>query len=82
MALWFPSARISHIHGKPRKAGKRLVVPFFHPAAALHQQSLRDTVVEDFKKLPQFIAQASTGWKDEEEDDQNPPEDARQLSLF
>src|SRR5574341_1032990 len=71
MALWFPSARISHIHGKPRKVGKRLVVPFFHPAAALHQQSLRDTLVEDFKKLPEFITQAKANWQVEDTEDKN-----------
>jgi uracil-DNA glycosylase len=31
------------------------VVAMFHPAAALHQQSLRDTLIADFKKLPQLI---------------------------
>ncbi len=84
MGLWFPSARISAIHGQPRKVGKRLVVPFFHPAAALHQQSLRNTLIEDFKKLPEFIAQAKTNWGQEEDDtsDKQPPQEARQLSLF
>jgi uracil-DNA glycosylase len=83
MALWFPSARISHIHGKPRKVDNRLIVPFFHPAAALHQQSLRDTLIEDFKKLPEFVAQVKQNWdqEDEKPDDQ-PPQEARQLSLF
>lgn len=84
MALWFPSARISHIHGKPRKVGKRLIVPFFHPAAALHQQSLRETLLEDFKKLPEFIAQVADDWNDSAADDTDdqPPQEARQLSLF
>jgi uracil-DNA glycosylase len=84
MALWFPSARISHIHGKPRKVGKRLIVPFFHPAAALHQQSLKDTLIEDFKKLPEFVKQVESSWQEEEADkpDDQPPQDARQLSLF
>lgn len=85
MALWFPSARISHIHGKPRKDGKRLIVPFFHPAAALHQQSLRDTLIEDFKRLPEFVAQARMSWGEEEpndKQDKQPPQEARQLSLF
>src|SRR5690606_32505436 len=37
MAKWFPTARISRIHGQARKVNGRLIVPFFHPAAALHQ---------------------------------------------
>lgn len=85
MALWFPSARISHIHGKPRKVGKRLIVPFFHPAAALHQQSLRDTLLEDFKKLPEFVSQVAATWdsdSESEKPDDQPPQEAQQLSLF
>jgi uracil-DNA glycosylase family 4 len=35
MARWFPSARISRIHGQARQMGRRLIVPFYHPAAAL-----------------------------------------------
>ncbi len=82
MALWFPAARISHIHGKPRKVGKRLVIPFYHPAAALHQQSLRETLIADFKRLPQFIAEVDAGRGEADDSDQEPPHGARQLSLF
>ena len=59
MARFFPGARISAIHGQARKIDGRLVVAMFHPAAALHQQSLRDTLIEDFKKLAQLIARAN-----------------------
>jgi DNA polymerase len=59
MARYFPGAKISAVHGQARTVGGRLVVAMFHPAAALHQQSLRRTVEEDFKKLPELIAQAS-----------------------
>lgn len=58
MARYFPGARISAIHGQARRVNGRLVVAMFHPAAALHQQSLRDTLIADFKKLPQLIAAA------------------------
>jgi uracil-DNA glycosylase family 4 len=83
MARWFPSARISRIHGQPRKAGKRLIVPMYHPAAALHRGSLRQTVIDDFKKLPEFVRQVEEGWADGEDvEDDLPPEEPRQLSLF
>jgi DNA polymerase len=39
MAKYFPNARISSIHGRPKKFGGRLIVPMYHPAAALHQPS-------------------------------------------
>jgi uracil-DNA glycosylase family 4 len=58
MARYFPGARISAIHGQARLVDGRLVVAMFHPAAALHQQSLRQTLIDDFKKLPAYIARA------------------------
>jgi uracil-DNA glycosylase family 4 len=77
MARWFPNVKISAIHGQPRKFEGRLVVPMFHPAAALHQPSLRKDVEADFRKLPGILAQF------EQLDDTQPslPE-AEQLSLF
>ena len=56
MARAFPNAKISAIHGQPRKIDGIVYVPMFHPAAALHQPSLRKTVEEDFKQLPQILA--------------------------
>lgn len=58
MARFFPNAKISSLHGQARTIENRVVVAMFHPAAALHQQSLRATIVADFKKLPELIAQA------------------------
>lgn len=59
MARWFPVERISAIHGQARQFGARLVVPMFHPAAALHQPKIRPQLLEDFAKLPQLIAQTA-----------------------
>ncbi|MCC6191277.1 MAG: uracil-DNA glycosylase [Anaerolineales bacterium] len=58
MARYFPGAKVSSIHGQARVVDGRLVVAMFHPAAALHQESLRQTVIADFKKLPGYIARA------------------------
>ena len=77
MARWFPNAKISAIHGQTRKLEGRLIVPMFHPAAALHQPSLRRDVEADFKKLPEILAQF-----DQMEDSEPPPPDAQQLQLF
>jgi uracil-DNA glycosylase family 4 len=55
MARWFPKEKITNIHGKARRFGDLIVVPMYHPAAALHQHSLRRTLEEDFKKLPDYI---------------------------
>jgi hypothetical protein len=45
---FFPRARITEIHGQAKVVDGRIVVAMFHPAAALHQQSLRQTVIDDF----------------------------------
>ena len=58
MARWFPGERISKIHGNPKRDGKRLIVPMYHPAAALHQQALRGLIEADFAKLPAILADA------------------------
>ena len=40
------------MHGKAMKVKGRLIVAMYHPAAALHQQSLRATIEADFARLP------------------------------
>ena len=76
MARFFPGASISKIHGQPKRVGNVLVVPMFHPAAALHQPKWRPVVEADFKKLPGFITEAASFGE------QKPPPQAQQLSLF
>ncbi|HEX3722273.1 MAG TPA: uracil-DNA glycosylase [Nitrolancea sp.] len=67
MARWFPGERISRIHGQARRFGSFVVVPMYHPAAALHQASLRATVEADMSKLPRVIEEARQAAKAEEE---------------
>lgn len=76
MYRYFPGASISKIHGQPKRVGNTLVVPMFHPAAALHQPKWRPLVEADFKKLPGLITEA------ENYGDEAPPPQAQQLSLF
>jgi uracil-DNA glycosylase family 4 len=71
MSRWFPGERISRIHGQARKFGSFVVVPMYHPAAALHQASLRATVEADMLKLPRIIEEARQSAK--AEDDPEPP---------
>jgi DNA polymerase len=58
MSRYFPGQAISKIHGQPRKIGDVTIVPMYHPAAALHQGSLRKTIEYDFSKLPGLVAEA------------------------
>jgi uracil-DNA glycosylase len=57
MARWFPGGRISQIHGQPKLADGRIIVPMYHPAAALHQAALKATIEADFLKLPRILAE-------------------------
>jgi len=78
MARYLPSARISAVHGQARTVNGRLVVPMFHPAAALHQPSLRRSIEEDFARLPDIIRRAQQIRPPEEE----PPAQPQQLNLL
>jgi len=74
LARYFPSDSIGKVHGKPRKSGGVVLYPMYHPAAALHQGSLRRTIETDMLRIPQILAQG-----------RDLPEDAvesHQLSLF
>ena len=81
MARWFPGERISKIHGQPKRDGRRLIVPMYHPAAALHQSALRSAIEEDFAKLPKLLADAARErLKGDSED--RPDESHDQMKLF
>ena len=77
MAKFFPGASISRVHGQPAKRGDRLFLPMFHPAAALHQPRYRALIEQDFRKIPDILAELS----DLPEDDALPTQ-GEQLSLF
>ncbi len=61
MARFFPGETISRIHGRPRREGGRAYLAMYHPAAALHQQSLRQTIQADMLKIPALLAEAAPG---------------------
>jgi len=83
MAKFLPNAKISQVHGQPVRVKGRLIVPMYHPAAALHQPSLRSTVEGDFNRLPELIAQAGEAPEYiEQETNNNSNEEPKQLSLF
>jgi DNA polymerase len=58
MGLFFKGAKITQIHGQMRKVDDRFVIAMFHPAAALHQLSLKSTIMADFAKLPELLKEA------------------------
>ncbi|MBX5450429.1 uracil-DNA glycosylase [Thermogemmatispora sp.] len=58
MAKFFGTAKISAIHGKAQKKDGYICMAMYHPAAGLHQASLKETIRQDFKKLPVVLAEA------------------------
>jgi DNA polymerase len=89
MGKFLPNTRISEIHGQPVWVNDRLIVPMYHPAAALHQPSLKPVVIADFKRLPAAIASARAAGKNipaqpaaTVEGLVRKEEDPEQLSLF
>jgi DNA polymerase len=51
---------ISKIHGKPLKKRSGIVyLPLYHPAAALHNGGLRQTLLNDFAKIPTILKKIS-----------------------
>lgn len=49
------SGGISNSHGKIYNAENISIVPLYHPAAAIYNQHLKETLLEDFKILKRFI---------------------------
>ena len=58
MARWFPGKTISRIHGQPQRFGDRMVMPMFHPAAALRRGDLRSVIAADFARIPALLEEA------------------------
>lgn len=93
MGNYIKKGKISVIHGRPITVNGRLIVPMYHPAAALHQPSLRSVLLEDFAKLPGMIMKAEEMHKNDikisepaqlynEEDREVKRDNTQQLNLF
>ena len=47
-----PNLKISAVHGQPKRNAKgQVVIPMYHPAAALYSGNLRPVLFEDFKRV-------------------------------
>jgi uracil-DNA glycosylase family 4 len=56
MAKYFPGKSISKIHGTAVKRDGMIYFAMYHPAAALHQGSLRQDIEADMQKIPKLLA--------------------------
>ena len=59
MEYFLPDMRISQIHGQPKRIqfgdDKLVIIPLYHPAAALYNGSMRQTLIDDFLMVPKII---------------------------
>ncbi len=78
MAKFFPGAKISQIHGQAKLQNGHMVVAMYHPAAALHQAALKQTVPAALAEARRLAAEGKLGQPKPKSDEQ-PPE---QLTLF
>ncbi len=88
MTKFFGAEKISAIHGRARKRDGYICIAMYHPAAGLHQASLKDAIRDDFKKIPAIVAEAERmaveappvkTFEPQKRQQEEPPQ---QLSLF
>jgi DNA polymerase len=52
---FLPDLQISRCHGQPKRYQGRVYLPLFHPAAALYNGAMRQTLIDDFALIPAII---------------------------
>jgi len=84
---WFlPNEQISKCHGKAKQQGQYVYFPIYHPAAALHNPNLANTLKEDFLKIPAILQKIDEIRLPQPINSpavsQSPPSTKKQLSIF
>ena len=63
MEYFLPDMKIGQVHGQPKRIQfgdeKIVIIPLFHPAAALYNGGLRQTLIDDFLRVPEIISKIS-----------------------
>lgn len=55
MDVLLPGLKISSVHGEPKRFKGQVYLPLFHPAAALYNGGMRQTLIDDFVKIPLIL---------------------------
>ena len=59
MEYFLPDLKISQVHGDPKRVAfgdkKLVIIPLYHPAAALYNPLQRQTLIDDFVRVPTII---------------------------
>ena len=82
MARWFSGEKISKIHGQAKQFGRNMVMPMYHPAAALRAPAVRNQIEADFAKLPAVVEAAEQYRKKSKSEDRPAETQPDQLKLF
>lgn len=65
MEYFLPGVKIGEVHGQPACVTvdnhEILIMPLFHPAAALYNGGLRQTLIDDFLRVPGVIKKLDAG---------------------
>lgn len=60
MSVFLPELKISQAHGKPVRKNGQVYLPLFHPAAALYNGGMRETLMADFALIPAILKKISS----------------------
>ena len=85
LAKFIPNVKsMRDIHGRAIPFEDKVVCAMYHPAAALHQPSLRGTLEQDFRALPMMVQRATARLTTAEPApaEPAPPPEPEQMSLF
>ncbi len=55
LEVLLPGLKISQCHGQPKRYKGQVYLPLFHPAAALYNNSMRQTLIQDFARIPAVL---------------------------
>jgi len=55
MDVLLPGLKISQVHGQPKRYKTHVYLPLFHPAAALYNGGMRQTLIDDFMTIPAIL---------------------------
>lgn len=61
LARFLPGKSISQVRGRAYRVGAQVYYAMYHPAAALYQGSLRETLQRDIERLPALLQQIKQG---------------------
>jgi DNA polymerase len=52
---FIPNQKISEVHGKPKRYKGQVYLALYHPAVALYNGSMRQTLTQDFQIIPSLL---------------------------